>query len=112
MYDYQLEKDEEVLIISDDGLLKKGNDISNVSVIITNKRFLILELPIDLEGFRFGRSINYPIKKEVIFDTPIQSIMSIEYQDNFVKYILDSTNFFYLKDDKIYNYMLKELKNK
>lgn len=111
MYDYQLEKNEEVLLTSDNGLLKKGNDFSNVSVVITNKRFIILELPTDLEGFRFGRSINYPIKKEVIFDTPIQSIISVEYQDDFVKYLLDSTNYFYLKDDNIYEYMLRKLKN-
>lgn len=109
MYDYQLEKNEEVLIISDNALLKKGNEFSEVSVVITNKRFIILELPTDLEGFRMGRAINYPIKKEVIFETSIESIISVEFQDNFVKYSLDNTNYFYMKDDKIYKYMLGKL---
>lgn len=109
MYDYKLEKNEEVEIISDASLLKKGDNVSEVSVVITNKRFIILELPTDLEGFRMGRTINYPIKKEVIFESPIESIISVEFQDNLVKYSLDNTNYFYMKDDKIYKYMLGKL---
>lgn len=107
MYDYKLNEDEEVVIISDESLLKKGELVSSVTTIITNQRFLILELPTDLEGFRFGRSINYPIKKEVIFETTIQSFMEIIKEKEYVKYVLDNSNYFYLKDDKIYNYMSK-----
>ena len=108
MYDYKLEKNEEVEIISDASLLKKG---AEVSVVITNKRFIILELPTDLEGFRMGRAINYPIKKEVIFETSIESIISVENQGDFAKYLLNSTNYFYLKDEKIYAYIVEYLKS-
>ncbi|MBO5475139.1 MAG: hypothetical protein J5982_01375 [Bacilli bacterium] len=111
MYDYKLEKNEEVEIISDASLLKKGDNVSEVSVVITNKRFIILELPTDLEGFRMGRAINYPIKKEVIFETSIESIISVENQGDFAKYLLNSTNYFYLKDEKIYAYIVEYLKS-
>lgn len=110
MYDYQLGKNEEVLLTSDNGFLKKGNDVSEVSIVITNKRFIILELPTDLEGFRMGRAINYPIKKEVIFETSTESIISVENQGDFAKYLLDNTNYFYLKDDRIYDYMINNKK--
>ena len=33
MYDYQLGKNEEVLLTSDNGFLKKGNDVSEVSIV-------------------------------------------------------------------------------
>lgn len=105
MYDYSLNKDEEVLLISDNSLLKKGNREVNVTTIITNQRFLILELPEDLESFRFGRSIKQPIKKEVILDIKIQSIVDIIKEKEYQKYVLDSTNYFYLNDELVYNYM-------
>jgi hypothetical protein len=105
MYDLELETNETIEITSDHGLLKKGNSNSEVSIVVTDKRFVILELPNDLEGFRFGRCINYPIKKEVILDVLLDDIVDIEHGDEYDKYTLSSTNYFYLKDDEIYNYL-------
>lgn len=107
MYDYSLNENEEVLLISDNSLLKKGKLTAQVTTIITNQRFLILELPKDLEGFRFGRSIKQPIKKEVILDIPIKSVLEIIKEKEYVKYVLESTNYFYLNDELVYEYMLK-----
>lgn len=107
MYDYELSKDEEVAIISDDALLKKGYNFFKVTVIVTNQRFLILELPTDLEGFRFGKVINYPIKKEIIFEVPIENVVEVLKEGKNTKYVLDDTNYFYLNDDKIYEYFLE-----
>lgn len=107
MYDYELSKDEEVAIISDDALLKKGDNFFKVTVIVTNQRFLILELPTDLEEFRFGKVINYPIKKEIIFEVPIENIVEVLKEGKNTKYVLDDTNYFYLNDDKIYDYFLE-----
>ena len=44
MYNYCLLENEEVINIFDDILLKIGNDNIDVSVIITNMRFIILYL--------------------------------------------------------------------
>lgn len=67
-----------------------------------------MELPTNLEEFRFGRSINYPIKKEVIFETSIDSIIEVSKENDFVKYQLVNTNYFYLSDDDVYDYMLNK----
>lgn len=107
MYDYELNKNEETILISETSLLKEGNQTTNVTTIITNQRFIILKLPTDLEDFRVGRSINYPIKKEVIFETSIDSIIEATKEENFTKYQLSNTNYFYLSDDEVYNYILK-----
>lgn len=108
MYNYELNKNEEVILLSEKSFLKKENEISNVTTIITNQRFIILELPTNLEEFRVGRSINYPIKKEVIFETSIDSIIEVSKENDFVKYQLVNTNYFYLSDDDVYDYMLNK----
>ncbi len=110
MYEYKLNKDEEFFLISDGGKLKKEKDFFEVTTIITNQRFLILEIPTDLENFRVGLSINYPIKKEIIFEIPVTSIVNIEIDNISTKYTLDSTNYFYLYDSMVYNYMKKLIK--
>lgn len=68
MYNFDLKENEKIERIFDDILLKINNDIKNVSVIITNIRFIILSIPSDIESFRVGRTINYPNFKEVIFE--------------------------------------------
>lgn len=110
MYDYELNENEEVILVSEESLLKKDKRATNVTTIITNQRFLIFELPTDLEGFRFGRVIKQPIKKEVIFETSIESIVEIKKEKEYVKYVLDNANYFYINDNRVYNYMSKMIK--
>ena len=97
MYNYKLLGNEELIKIYDDILLKTSNDITDVSVVITNMRFIILSMPKDKEMYRVGRMIiDKPIIKEVIFETSINSIIDIEREDDYYKYILSDTNYFLL----------------
>ena len=105
MYNYELKENEKIIKIFDDILLKKGNDNIDVSIIITNIRFIILSIPKDTESFRVGRVINNPNYKEIIFETDINNIIDIEKEDNYYKYILKDTNYFYLNSNKIYNFI-------
>ena len=105
MYNYELKENEKIIKIFDDILLKKGNDNIDVSIIITNMRFIILSIPNDIESFRVGRVINNPNYKEIIFETDINNIIDIEKEDNYYKYILKDTNYFYLNSNKIYNFI-------
>lgn len=105
MYNIKLKNNEQIKEIFDDILLKIGNDNIDVSVIITNIRFLILSIPKNTESFRVGRVINNPNYKEIIFETDINNIINIEKEDNYYKYILKDTNYFYLNSNKIYNFL-------
>ena len=107
MFDFKLLKNEKIIIISDEALLKYQNTIENVSVIITNKRFIILNYPKDIESFRIGKIINTfkTNKKEIIFETKITEFDKIIDGKDFDKYILKDSNYFYLIDEKIKTYL-------
>lgn len=103
MYNYSLLNNEKIIKIYDDILLKTGNDILDVSVIITNIRFIILSIPKNKEAFRVGRMlIDKPISKEIIFETDINNIIDIRKEDEYYKYILLNSNYFLLNTDEIY----------
>ena len=103
MYNYSLLNNEKIIKIYDDVLLKTGNDILDVSVIITNMRFIILSIPKNKEVYRVGRMIiDKPISKETIFETEINNIIDIKKEEDYYKYILSDTNYFLLNTDKIY----------
>ena len=105
MYNIKLQNNEQIKEIFDDILLKISNDNIDVSVIITNIRFIILSIPKDTESFRVGRVINNPNYKEIINETDINNIINIEKEDNYYKYILKDNNYFYLNSNKIYNFL-------
>ena len=106
MFDLELLKDEKINIISNDGLLEY-REVESVTVIITNQRFLIFCLPKDSESFRFGRFIdNFKMNKmDMIFEIKLSDIDKIIIGNDFDKYILSDTNYFYLHDDIIRNYL-------
>jgi len=105
MYNYELKSNEKIERIFDDILLKTNKDILNVSLIITNMRFIILSIPKDMESFRVGRMINYQNTKEVIFETNLSNIKNIEKEEDYCKYILQNNNYFYLNSDEIYKFI-------
>ena len=106
MYNYNLLENEELIKIYDDILLKIGDDILDVSVIITNMRFMILSIPKDKEAYRVGRMIiDKPISKEIIFETDINNIIDIKKEEDYYKYILSDTNYFLLNTDEIYKFI-------
>jgi len=107
MFDFELLKNEKIEIISDEGLLEYRSRVKEVSVVITNQRFLIFCIPKDSESFRFGRFIdNFKMNKmDMIFEIKLSDIDKIIIGNDFDKYILSDTNYFYLHDDIIRNYL-------
>lgn len=105
MYDIELEKNEKIILISDNTVIKDKLYTS----IITNKRFLILDYPSQYqnsqEELRILNRINYIKKKEVILAISLNDIKNII--DN--KIIFNNDNII-LKDDDIID-RLKEVYN-
>ena len=107
MFDLELLKNEKINIISNDALLEYRDVVEQVTVIITNQRFLIFGLPKDSDSFRIGRIIdNFKMNKmDMIFEIKLSDIDKIIIGNDFDKYILSDTNYFYLHDDIIRNYL-------
>ncbi len=114
MYNYQLLKGEEVILISDNSILKIDNDSKNVSTIVTNKRLILLDYPSALnnneEDLRIARGLQYIKQKEEIFSVSLDKIKEIKKANSFVKYILNDSNYFYLKDDDVEKTIGKNIK--
>ncbi len=111
MYNFELLKDEKIEEIFDDVLTKNSDNIENVSVIITNVRLIILSIPKDIESFRFGKIINYPKAKEVIFEVNFDKIKEIKKDKDFNKYILSDNSYFLLNNNDVYKLMKRKTKN-
>lgn len=107
MFDLELLLNEKINIISNDAMLEYRDEVEQVTVIITNQRFLMFCLPKDSESFRFGRFIdNFKMNKmDMIFEIKLSDIDKIIIGNDFDKYILNDTNYFYLHDDIIRNYL-------
>ena len=77
MYDIKLEKNEKIILISDNTIINNKLYTS----IITNKRLLILDYPSSYqnsqEELRILSRINYIKKKEVILSISLNNIKSI-----------------------------------
>ena len=104
MYNIKLEKNEKIILISDNTII---NDKLYTSI-ITNKRFLILDYPSQYqnsqEELRILGRLNYIKKKEVIFSQNIKDIKSITNN----KIIFTNKDNLNIKDDDIIN-KLKEI---
>lgn len=113
MYEFLKLEDENILLISDDSILLKENVEKNISVIITDRRMLLLDYPEKSnnyeEALRTSRGSEYMLKKEPIFIIELDKIKSVEQDSNYDKYILIDTNYFYLKDDNIRNKIIELL---
>ena len=113
MYEFLKLEKENILLISDDSILLKENVEKNISVIITDRRMLLLDYPEKSnnyeEALRTSRGSEYMLKKEPIFIIELDKIKSVEQDSNYDKYILIDTNYFYLKDDNIRNKIIELL---
>lgn len=107
MFEIDLLENEKIIMISNEGILKIDNEHKEVSIIITNQRLLILKRPIDTEQFRIGRMIDTFKSNilELIFETSIENIDNITTTDDFDKYTLKDTNYFYLKENNIKKFL-------
>ncbi len=101
MYKFDKFPQEEIKYISDNALLKKEDNYVTISVVLTNKRLILLDYPSGVNNYeetlRVGRGADYLRKKEPILIINIEDIVDIT--DN--KYTLKDSNYFYLKDDEL-----------
>ena len=108
MYEFEKLPNEEIVIISDDSLLKVDQDNIPISTIITKKRMLLLDYPKKSNDFnevmRIAKGMDYIRKKEVLLAVLLTEISKIEKDEDYDKYILNNGNYFYLKDDTIKQY--------
>lgn len=88
MFNFELFENENIEIISNDAILKTEDEAISVTVVITNQRLLILDSPKDLESFRVGKQILTPSFKEIIFEVPLEEIISISAGEEFDCYKL------------------------
>ena len=100
MYNFTKLKGEETKFISDDAHLKMDKEFKNISVILTNKRLILLDYPNGVnnyeEALRVSRNVNYIREKEPILSIKLSEIDHIE-NDEIDKYVLKSGDYFYLE---------------
>ena len=109
MYDFKLEQNEEVKLISDNTIIYFDKESKNYTSIITNKRLLILDYPSGVhnsaEDLRISGRMTYIRKKEVISEIYLNDMVSLENEKQFYKIILKNGKYLNINDDEIINYL-------
>lgn len=107
MYNFNKLDNEEILLISDESILKKDDKEEKISTIVTNQRLILLDYPEASnnyeEALRTSRGANYISQKEPILIIDLDSIKEILSENNLDKYVLNTSNYFYLNDSEIKN---------
>ena len=105
MYDFKLEQNEEVKLISDNTIIYFDKESKNYTSIITNKRLLILDYPSGIynsaEDLRISGRMTYIRKKEVISEIYLNDMVSLENEKQFYKIILKNGKYLNINDDEI-----------
>jgi hypothetical protein len=113
MYEFVKRDNEEIIIISDDSVLMVNNAEKSISSILTNQRLLLFDIPSKSNNYqevlKVSRGVNYIKQKELILSIELNDIVDIVSEKDYDKYILNDTNFFYLRDLEIKN-KIKEIK--
>ncbi len=114
MYNYKLLDGEEVILISDNSLLKKDNDNLNISTILTNKRLILLDYPNPVNNYeevlRTSRNMDCIKQKEELYSVSLEQIKTIYQEDNYDKYILNNGDYFFLNDKDIKEKIIEYIK--
>ena len=109
MYDFKLEQNEEIKLISDNTIIYFDKESKNYTSIITNKRLLILDYPSGVhnsaEDLRISGRMTYIRKKEVILEIYLNDMVSLENEKQFYKIILRNGKYLNINDDEIINYL-------
>ena len=104
MYDINLNKNEKILLISDETIIKDHI----YSSVITNQRLIILDYPSSYhnsqEELRILNKMNYIKMKEIIYESSLKNIKTI----NNNQIIYNDNTDIVIKDDNVIN-KLKEL---
>lgn len=107
MYNFNKLDNEEILLISDESVLRKDDKEEKISTIVTNKRLILLDYPDASnnyeEAMRTSRGADYIQQKEPILTIDLDDIKEIINENNFDKYVLNTSNYFYLSDNEIKN---------
>ena len=105
MYNFNKLDNEEILLISDESVLRKDDKEEKISTIVTNKRLILLDYPDASnnyeEAMRTSRGADYILQKEPILVVNLDEINDIINENTFDKYVLNTSNYFYLNDNEI-----------
>ena len=109
MYDFKLNKNEEIKLISDNTIIYTDIEEKNVTSIVTNQRLLILDYPSGIynsaEDLRISGKMTYIRKKEIICEINLQDIKSIIKDKSYYKIELDNDSYINLVDDEIISFL-------
>ena len=107
MYNFTKLDGEEIVLISDNSILKMEEKELLISTIITNKRMILLDFPNKSKNYeemmRISRGMDYIMKKEPILIITLHDILTIVEENGFDKYVLSNLDYFYLNDADIKN---------
>lgn len=112
MYNFDLKKEEEIIKVFDDVLIRQGGNEKVTTIALTNKRVLFLDYLIENEGLevlRIARGMNYIKYKEVYYQINLSDIESI-IKDKFYKVILKSKKSFEFDKDELYSLLEQVIK--
>ena len=113
MYNLNLNEKEEILIISDNSLILVDKSFLEFTVILTNKRFLVLDYAKktnnSAENLRIARGISYVKTKEIIFEKDLKNIKKIEKQLDCYKIYFEDESYISIQDDNVISHLLKML---
>lgn len=114
MYNFIKLENEEIILISDESRLKKNEEEIIISTILTSKRIILLDYPDKSNNYeevmRISKGADYILKKEPILIINLNEIKTLEEDDDFDKYLLKNSNYFYLNDPMVKS-RIKELLN-
>lgn len=112
MYNFKKLKDEDIILISDNSILKVDQEEKNISTILTNKRLLLFANPDSSNNYqevlRTSRGMDYIKQKDIILELNLSDISKIIEEDQYDKYLLNDTNYFYLRDKDIKDKIISE----
>ena len=115
MYNFKLNKNEEIKLISDNTIVYTDKEEINVTCIITNQRLLILDYPSGVhnsaEDLRISGKMTYIRKKEVIGEIDLKDIENITKESDHYKIEFNNKEYINLNDNEIIEYLKKEENN-
>lgn len=112
MYNFNLNKDKEIIKVFDDVLIRQEGNEKVTTIALTNKRVLFLDYLIENEGLevlRIARGMNYIKYKEVYYQINLNDIESI-IKDKFYKVILKNKNSFEFDKGELYSLLEQVIK--
>lgn len=104
MYNFNLDNDEKIIEVFEGEYVKQGEKEKNTTIAITTKRILFMEFDYNdsNESLRVGRGIDFVRYKEIYYQINRKDIVSIKFNDDLYKVLLEDNTEFEFENDKIY----------